>query len=403
MSSSTPKTEIKSALVIGGCGSLGHRIVEQLLELKPTPQVAVFDIQNKTNRIQGVEYYNVDITCKDQTYSSLIKSRPEVIFHTASPPAGLSDLPLYMRVNVEGTRNLLECASVSCDLFCRLFQVLACMNDTMACIFNILDDAEKNILQELGVKAFVYTSSASVVHDSVSDLTEGDDSLPLLYLPHQTEIYSHSKAVADQLVLDANSNTSGGLLTTCIRPTTMFGEDDAVTRAIVERAAEGKLKWQVGNGNNLCDWTFNENVIHAQFLAAEALLNSPAQNSASEDMRVAGQGFIITNDEHISFWKFARMIGNAAGYITMEEDVRSMPKGIGLMVAAIAEWVTWIISFGRQKSRLNRVGIKFSCMTRTFRIDKAKRVLGYKPKVSLLEAIERSGKSFRRHESKKKA
>ena len=163
----------------------------------------------------------------------------------------------------------------------------------------------------------------------------------------------------------------------------IFGEGDAVTRALVERAAEGKFKWQVGNGKNTCDWTFNENVIHAQFLAAEALLKTHVQEPASNDMRVAGQGFIITNDEQISFWKFARMISNAAGHPTKEEDVRIMPKIIALTMATIAEWATWLISFGRQKSRLNRVGIKFSCMTRTFRIDKAKRVIGYKPKVSL--------------------
>lgn len=352
-------SSIKSALVIGGCGSLGHRTVEQLLKLKPTPQVSVFDIQTKLNRIPGAEYYDVDITDKKQIYSALEKARPEVIFHTASPPAGLSDLPFYMKVNVEGTRKLVECA------------------------------------KELGVKAFVYTSSASVVHDSVSDETDIDESHPLLYAPDQAEVYSISKAAADQLVLDANSTSPSGMLTTCIRPSMIFGEGDATTRALVERAAAGKFKWQIGNGKNICDWTFNENVIHAHILAAEALLKSPSQPPVSDDMRVAGQAFIITNDEHIQFWKFARMIGGAAGYPVRDEDVRSMPRFIGLGMALITEWVIWLASFGRKKSKLNRVGIKFSCMTRTFRIDKAKRVLGYKPKVSLEEAIKRSGESFR--------
>jgi sterol-4alpha-carboxylate 3-dehydrogenase (decarboxylating) len=183
----------------------------------------------------------------------------------------------------------------------------------------------------------------------------------------------------------------------------IFGEGDNVTKQLVERAAEGKYKWQIGDGKNECDWTFNENVIHGQFLAAEGLLDAHVHPPASNDMKIAGQGFLITNDEHISFWKFARRMGNAAGYPTREEDVRSMPKAIGLLIAAISEWMVWIMSFGRQKSRMNRVGIKFSCMTRTYRIDKAKRVLGYTPKVSLAEAIERSGKSFYRPESKKKA
>jgi sterol-4alpha-carboxylate 3-dehydrogenase (decarboxylating) len=121
---SSSATKIRSALMIGGCGSLGHRTVEQLLKLEPTPQVSVFDIQTKVTRIEGVEYYNVDITDKHQIYSALEISRPEVIFHTASPPAALSDLPLYMRVNVGGTRNLVECARVGCDIFSLLIKVL---------------------------------------------------------------------------------------------------------------------------------------------------------------------------------------------------------------------------------------------------------------------------------------
>lgn len=192
------------------------------------------------------------------------------------------------------------------------------------------------------------------------------------------------------------------MLTTCIRPSGIFGECDGTSKAFVESAVKGKLRWQVGDGENLFDWTFNENVTHAHFLAARELLKVYGEKgrpvSGDDDMRVAGQGFIITNDEHISFWKFARRIGNAAGYVTREEDVRSMPKVVGIAMAVVAEWVTWILSFGRSRSRMNRVGIKFSCMTRTFRIDKAKRVLGYRPLVSLSEGIERSGRSWKGRE-----
>lgn len=231
-------------------------------------------------------------------------------------------------------------------------------------------------------------------------MTEGDDTLPLLYLPAQTEIYSHSKALADQLVLDANDNT--GMLTTSIRPSGIFGEGDATAKAFADKAAEGKLKIQIGDGKNLFGWTFNENFIYAEFLAAQALLKSHIQPPSSDDMRVAREGFLITNDEHMSFWEFARSIGAAAGYPTRMEDVKSIPKFVGLAMAWIAEWMVWITSFGRSESKLNRVGIKMSCMTRTFRIDKAKKVLGYKPLVSLREAIERSGKSFRRESKKTK-
>jgi sterol-4alpha-carboxylate 3-dehydrogenase (decarboxylating) len=144
MASSAPK--IKSALVIGGCGSLGHRTVEQLLKLEPTPRVSVFDIQTAHNRVAGVEYYDVDITDKDQTYSALSKARPEVIFHTASPPAGLSDLPLYMRVNVEGTRKLVECARVSWNIFSLFILLSVRRNESVGYTFDILDNADKKLL-----------------------------------------------------------------------------------------------------------------------------------------------------------------------------------------------------------------------------------------------------------------
>lgn len=110
------KQDITSALVIGGCGNLGHNVVNQLLRLEPTPKVSVFDLHTTQNRFEGVDYYDVDITNKSQVDSALSKTRPQAIFHTASPPPALVDLPLYLKVNVEGTRILLQSAKVSWTL-----------------------------------------------------------------------------------------------------------------------------------------------------------------------------------------------------------------------------------------------------------------------------------------------
>lgn len=110
--SSTPP--IHSALVVGGCGSLGRQLVKQLLALEPGVHVSVFDLTAPTadSRIASVDYHEVDITSRQQVDDALRTVQPEVIFHTASPPPTLSDLPLYLRVNVEGTRNLVESAKV---------------------------------------------------------------------------------------------------------------------------------------------------------------------------------------------------------------------------------------------------------------------------------------------------
>jgi hypothetical protein len=104
---------IKSALVIGGCGNLGHNVVKKLLELDPQPRISVFDLRTTQNRCPGVEYHDVDITNKYQVDVAMTKARPQVVFHTASPPPALLDLDLYLKVNVEGTRILLQSAKVS--------------------------------------------------------------------------------------------------------------------------------------------------------------------------------------------------------------------------------------------------------------------------------------------------
>lgn len=110
------KQLIESALVIGGCGSLGHGVVKRLLEIQPPIPISVFDLNTKPNRFPGVTYYQVDIADKSQVSQEFGKVKPQVVFHTASPAPGLLDLPFYMKVNVDGTRNLLECARVSMSL-----------------------------------------------------------------------------------------------------------------------------------------------------------------------------------------------------------------------------------------------------------------------------------------------
>lgn len=356
-------------LVVGGCGFLGHQIVKRLRETYPSTAISVLDIRTDSKRHPSISYYDGDIRSKSVVQSIFGKVKPQVVFHTASPPASPnSNLNFFMEVNVRGTRNLLECA------------------------------------QEVRtVLAFVYTSSASVVHDSISDVFDIDESAPVLYMPAQKGLYAHSKSVAENLVLEANRK-NGGMLTTAIRPSGLFGEDDLTTvKPMVDAAAEGKYRYQVGNGKNLFDWTYVGNAVDAHILAAQTLLKaSTATTRVSAAEAVDGEAFLVTNDEAMPFWDFARGLGAAAGYPTSPEEIRVIPRVVGLTMATIAEWVVLITSFGRRKSSMTRSGITFSTMTRTFRIDKAKRRLRYKPLVGMKEGIRRAGASFSRDAHKNK-
>jgi len=64
---------------------------------------------------------------------------------------------------------------------------------------------------------------------------------------------------------------------------------------------------------------------------------------------------------------------------------------MGLLVAWFGEWSAWIKG---SQSPVTREAVRLTTITRTLDSEKAERVLGYTPRVSLLEGIERGGKYF---------
>ncbi|KAG7005453.1 sterol-4-alpha-carboxylate 3-dehydrogenase, decarboxylating [Physcia stellaris] len=292
----------KSVLVVGGCGFLGYHIVSQLLEAYA--KVSVLDFKLDRNRVQNVDYHGADISIKPQVEDDFSRVRPQAVIHTASPTALSTDSALYHRANVDGTRNLLECARS------------------------------------------IKTHRRPI---------DADEESPVLYIPEQKEVYSHTKALADDLVRAAN-NPGAGILTMCLRSAGMFGEGDINTlQKMIENAESGKNRFQIGSGKNLFDWTYVGNAAHAHILAPEALLNASPSSDTTRP-RVDGETFFITNGDPMPFWDFVRAIGEAAGYPVKRQDIWVIPRSVGLTMAVIAEWVVWLKSLGKEKSTMTRGG-----------------------------------------------
>lgn len=160
---SEKKPNLGNVLVTGGCGFLGHHLVRVLLRDWTTTSVTVLDLSCQRNRrpdSDGVQYVEADITDAAKVVSVFDSVRPEVVIHTASPPsqgATATSNELFRRVNIEGTQNIVD-----------------------AC-------------RKMGVKALVYTSSASVASDNVSDLVNADERWPVPRGKDQTEYYSETK------------------------------------------------------------------------------------------------------------------------------------------------------------------------------------------------------------------
>lgn len=354
-----------SVLVVGGCGFLGRHIVSQLLE-PSTSKISVLDLRTTNNRLSGASYYDADITSPASIRSVLEKVKPQIIIHTASPTAMQDNASaaekrgakaLYHKVNVEGSRILVEQAGqIGC------------------------------------VKAFVYTSSASVVHDGYSDLINVDERWPILRAPRQKDAYSESKGIAEELVLAANRKY-GNMLTVALRPAGIFGEGDMQMIPNMLKAYEKRqTRFQLGGNENLFDFTYVGNVAYAHILAAVALMDTHALTIQPLDYeRVDGEAFFITNAQPVYFWDFARMVWKAAGDKTTTEQIWTIDKGLGLPLATIIEWLFWFM--GRTPN-LNRKKVQFSCMTRFYNVDKAKKLFGYGPRWDMEEAIVRTVKWF---------
>lgn len=310
MSAGNPVKTLGSVLVIGGCGFLGHHIVSQLREESYSAQVSVLDLRTDRNRVPSVSYYDGDITSESDVARVLREVRPNVIIHTASPAFVADDgrnKPIYKKVNVDGTRNLIELAG------------------KFGCI-----------------KAFVYTSSASVVHDTVSDLLNADERWPILHPPQQREYYAETKALAESIVLNANRKY-GDMLTVALRPACVFGEGDVQTiPSMLTAYKKGQTKFQLGQNTNLFDFSYVGNVAYAHILATIALLSTLALSTPPLDYeRVDGEAFFITNDSPLYFWDFARLVWATAGDTTQPSQVWVINKEIGLVIASLVEWIFW--------------------------------------------------------------
>eukprot|EP01104_Vermistella_antarctica_P011758 TRINITY_DN331_c1_g3_i1.p1 TRINITY_DN331_c1_g3~~TRINITY_DN331_c1_g3_i1.p1 ORF type:complete len:353 (-),score=62.54 TRINITY_DN331_c1_g3_i1:358-1416(-) len=326
-------------LVVGGCGFLGRYIVEQLLETRGDDvTVRVFDLR-KTFDNDAVDFVTGDL-CNPSDLRVALQD-VSVVYHTASPTHGRGRA-LYYRVNVDGTNNLIE------------------------------------MCKQCGVPKLVFTSSASVVFDG-SDIKGGDESLP--YCPRHIDPYNETKELAECAVLDANSNK---LRTVALRPSGIFGPRDVQAWAgMIEAAKKNKTSFMIGDGSNMCDFTYVMNVAHAHVIAADRL---------EEGSNVCGQAYFITNDEPIPFWDMPKFCWKSLGYPLPKYQ---LPFGVVKWIACISDLVVWLLSPLVQIHPTFTYFRIVNCgANRHFSCEKAKRDLGYAPLVSLQEGMRRTAEYF---------
>ena len=209
------------------------------------------------------------------------------------------------------------------------------------------------------------------------------------------------KAIGEIDVLSANRSIPN-FLTCAIRPAGIMGEGDAqMLPKMISALRKGQNKFQVGTNDNLFDFTYVENVAHGHLLAVYALLRTQKMGSTVplDTERVDGEAFFITNGQPVYFWDFARAVWHEGGDTLPLSSVWKLSRDLMFVIGAILEWVFWVL--GRVPN-LTRQQVKYSCITRYYSIDKARKRLGYAPIVDLDEGVRRGVRHILQEEEKER-
>lgn len=149
---------------------------------------------------------------------------------------------------------------------------------------------------------------------------------------------------------------------------------------------------QLGDNNNLFDFTYVGNIAYAHNLAAFRLLATSVRYQSGQappldHERIDGEAFNITNDSPVYFWDMTRAAWALTGKIVEPHEVWELPETLLSLIGGVAESVMGL--FGKTP-RLTRRMVRYSCMTRYYSCKKAKLRLAYSPVVPVDEGLARA-------------
>lgn len=324
------------ALVTGAGGFLGRYIVEALLargeQVRGLARGEYPQLQSL-----GVEMIRGDVA--DRETVTFACQGIDCVFHVASRVGIWGAWREYYSANVVGTQNMIEA--------CR------------AC----------------GVGRLVFTSSPSVTFDG-RDQCGVDESAP--YPQTWLANYPKSKAMAEQAVLAADNPR--GLRTCSLRPHLVWGpRDHHLTAKLIERAKSGRLR-RIGDAANLVDMIYVENAAEGHLLAADALL-SPVAAATSP----GGKAYFLSQGEPVNCWGWIDEILALVKFPPVRKSMSlAAARRVGLACEAI-----WTITGQRSEPPMTRFLASQLATSHWFDISAARRDLGYEPRVSTAEGMER--------------
>jgi nucleoside-diphosphate-sugar epimerase len=320
------------ALVTGATGFLGSYLVEQLLARgdrvrafcrSPAPGLAALGAQVSLGDIRNAAA--VAEACRGI----------DTVFHTAAVAGIWGPWNLFYQINTLGTQHV----------------ITGCLAQ--------------------GVRRLVFTSSPSVTFDGRDQCGVNESApYPRRWLAH----YPHTKALAEQQVLDNNGRS--GLLTCALRPHLIWGPRDRhLIPRLLNRQRQGKLR-RIGNGRNVIDMIYVENAAAAHLLAADALV---------PDSPVCGKPYFLSQSEPVNCWSWIDQILELAGLPGVQRSIGlSTAYAVGATLEAVHAACRW-----SGEPRMTRFLALQLGRSHYFDVSRAKNDFGYRPLISTAEGMRR--------------
>ena len=311
-------------LVTGGLGFLGRHLVSRLQSGGATVRVFA--------RRRGGAPEAGDLGCEivwgdvrdSKSVDRAVTGTDTVIHLVSNFRKGGSDRKQAHAVNVEGTKNVLESAL------------------------------------KHGVTRFVHCSTIGV-HGSVKEVPADEDT-PF----NPGDLYQETKLLAERQVWDCHRRT--GLPVTVVRPISMYGPGDLRMLKLF-RGIRGGWFVMVGGGQVLFHPAYIDDVVNGFLLCM-------TQESA------VGEVFIIGGDQYLPLCELVNMV---AQKLDVRAPILRLPLRPVEIAAAVCEDLCAPLGIDPP---LHRRRVSFFKNNRAFSINKARRLLGFEPTVSLDEGLD---------------
>jgi len=331
-----PDHDSPLAFVTGATGMIGSHLARRLLDEGWRVRALV----RPTSDVALLTEWGVDLVegdvCDPAGAMTPHLEDADYVFHCAALVSDWARLEDMVRVNVEGTRHLAE-AAIACGR----------------------------------LRRFVYLSSMIVF--GMQAQRDLDETAPVI---HTGENYNVTKIRAEEVV--QRFVRERGLKAVVIRPPYVYGpRDRQVLPRILGNIKAGRFKF-IGSGRQPMSMVYVGNLVEALYTAA---IRPDA----------GGEVFLVTNGDDVTRERLLEIICEETGFPMPTVHV---PAWLVRLLCPLFEGVYALRRSG-EPPLVNKMRLKFMTVPLTYRIDKARRVLGYQPRGSTEETLRETLAWFR--------